>query len=177
MFCPNDNEQLEKILFHDVEVDYCPRCLGIWFEKDELRYAKDLKDEKLNWVDVDLWRDKSRFEISKSHKHCPVCRVALIETRYDESKTKIDFCKMCGGIWLDRGEFKQIINYLKNKSDYEILHHYTKNLSQELWEVFSGPETFRAELADFLTLLKLLNYKFMVQHPHITDLIENKLPK
>jgi len=37
----------------------------------------------------------------------------LMEVKYDESKTKVDFCKMCGGVWLDRGEFKQIINYLK----------------------------------------------------------------
>jgi len=84
-----------------------------------------------------------------------------------------DFCKMCGGIWLDRGEFKQIINYLKNKSDYEILNRYSKNLVSELWEVFTGPEKFRSELEDFLTLLKLFNYKFVVQYPLLNTLIED----
>jgi len=49
--CPNDNEQLERCLFHSVEVDYCPKCLGIWFDKDELRQAKDDKDKQLNgWM-------------------------------------------------------------------------------------------------------------------------------
>ena len=89
---------------------------------------------------------------------------------------KIDFCKMCSGIWLDRGEFKQIMVYLKKKADYEILHHYTKNLAKELWEVFTGPEKLRDELGDFFMLLKLLNYKFVVQHPHINNLID-ELPK
>lgn len=177
MECPNDGEQLERVLFHNVEVDYCPRCLGVWFDKDELRFAKDDKDKDLNWLDVDLWRDKGRFRISKGNKRCPVCRVGLREVRYDESKTKIDFCKMCQGIWLDRGEFKQIVNYLKNKSDYEILHHYTKSLVLQLWEVFAGPEAFREELEDFLTLLKLFNYKFMVQHPHLNQLMEDEIPK
>jgi len=177
MNCPNDNENLEKILFRGVAADYCPRCLGIWFDKDELRLAKDFRDQNLNWVDVDLWRDKGRFEVSTSKKHCPVCRAMLVETKYDDSKIKIDFCKNCQGVWLDRGEFKQIMNYLKNKSDYEILHCYTKNLIREMWEVFSGPETFREELADFFTLLKLLNYKFVVQHPHITQLLNDNLPK
>jgi hypothetical protein len=176
MNCPNDNEQLEKVLFHNVEVDYCPLCLGMWFDEDELRLAKDNKDKSLNWVDVDLWRDRGRFETFRINKYCPVCRVGLQEIRYDESKTKVDFCKKCNGVWLDRGEFKQIINYLKNKSDYGILHNYTENLLLELWEVFSGPEIFRSELADFLTLLKLLNYKFVVQHPRINELID-KLPK
>ena len=83
---------------------------------------------------------------------------------------------MCNGVWLDRGEFKQIINYLKNKSDYEILHHYTKNLIVQLWEVFSGPEGLRSELGDFLMLIKLFNYKFVTQHHFLNDMIEN-LPK
>lgn len=176
MNCPNDNEQLEKMLFYEVEVNYCLKCLGMWFDKDELRLAKDHRDKNLNWLDVDLWRDKLKFKVSRGNKHCPVCRVGLREVHYDDSKVKIDFCKMCQGIWLDRGEFKQIISYLKRKSDYEILNHYSRNLAVELWEVFSGPENFRSELEDFLTLLKLFNYKFVTQYPHLENLIDN-LPK
>lgn len=176
MDCPNHHGKLEKILFHNVEVDFCNECLGIWFDQDELRWAKDDKDKKLNWLDVDLWRDKGRFKILPGKKFCPVDHVALCEVGYDDSKVKVDFCKMCQGVWLDRGEFKQIMNYLKRKSDYEILNHYSKNISKELWEVFSGPEAFKEEISDFITLLKLFNYKFVVQHPFLNNLIEN-LPK
>jgi len=177
MECPNDKEYLEKVLFHNVEVDYCPKCLGVWFDKDELKLAKDDADKDLNWTDVDLWRDKSKFKVSIGGKQCPVCRAGLREVRYDEAKTKVDYCKMCQGVWLDRGEFKQIINYLKNKSDYEILNHYAKNLVVQLWEVFSGPATFREELEDFLTLIKLFAYKFETQYSHLNKLIEEDLPK
>ena len=163
---------MQKALFHNVEVDYCPECLGVWFDKDELRLAKDDKDSQLQWLDFDIWRDKGKFSVIKLDKRCPVCRVPFVQVRYDESKVKIDFCKRCQGIWLDRGEFHQIVTYLKRKYDYEILHHYTKNLAVQLWEVFAGPEKFRQELEDFLILLKLLNYKFVVQHPHINHLIE-----
>lgn len=176
MECPNDQEQLEKVLFHNVEVDYCPKCLGIWFDKNELRLAKDEKDKQLNWVDIDLWRDKAKFHVALGDKHCPVDRTGLMEVKYDNSKVKVDYCKMCHGAWLDRGEFKQIMNYLKNKSDYEILHHYAKNLVVQLWEVFSGPEAFRSELEDFLTLIKLFNYKFITQHPYLEGLVDS-LPK
>ncbi len=176
MNCPNDNGKLEKVLFHNVEVDYCPECLGVWFDKDELRWEKDEKDKQINWLDVDLWRDKGKFKIFSSKRYCPVCHVALCQVNYDESKVKVAFCKSCQGIWLDRGEFKQIMVYLKTKADYEILNHYAKNFVLELWEVFSGPETFRSELEDFLMLIKLFNYKFITQHPHIEDLIDS-LPK
>jgi Zn-finger nucleic acid-binding protein len=174
MECPNKHkEPLRQIYFHNVQVDYCAECLGIWFDKDELRLAKDDKDKQLNWLDFDIWRDKSRFKVSKSKKHCPACRAVLIEIKYEDSKVKIDFCKNCQGIWLDRGEFKQIMVYLRRKADYEILHKYAKNLARELWEVFSGPEKFREELEDFLMLLKLFNYKFAVQHPVLNSMIEN----
>ena len=176
MNCPNDNEKLETALFHNVEVDYCPKCLGIWFDKDELRLAKDDEDKEINWVDVDLWRDKLKFKVSHGGKHCPVDRAGLVQVKYDQSKVKVDFCKMCQGVWLDRGEFKQIVNYLKTKSDYVLLHHYTKNLVVQLWEVFSGPEGFRSELEDFLMLTKLFNYKFITQHPLLEKLIDS-LPK
>ena len=176
MECPNKHGQLEKMLFNDVEVDYCPQCLGIWFDKDELRLAKDKKDDQLKWVDFDIWRDKGKFEVANIDRRCPVDRVPLVQVTYDDSSVKIDFCKMCRGIWLDRGEFKQIMVYLKKKADYDVLNHYTKNLSKEFWEVFTGPENIREELSDFFMLLKLFNYKFVTQHPHLEKLIED-LPK
>lgn len=162
---------MQKVSFHHVEVDYCPTCLGVWFDKDELRLAKDDTDKQLNWVDFDLWRDKGKFNVVRIDKRCPVCRIPFFQVTYDQSKVRVDYCKKCKGMWLDRGEFKQIVIYLIRKSDYELLHHYTKNLVLELWEVFSGPEAFRSELEDFLMILKLFNYKFLVQHPRISALI------
>ena len=105
MNCPNNHKELEKLLFHNVEVDYCPECLGIWFEKEELRHAKDDKDEQLNWMDFDVWRDKGKFQVSPSDRRCPSCRIPFVEVGYDNSSVKIDFCKMCQGILLDRGEY------------------------------------------------------------------------
>jgi len=63
------------------------------------------------------------------------------------------------------------MEYLKDKGEYEVMHHYIKNLFGELWEVFSGPEMLRDEVLDFLTILKLLRYKFVVQHPVISQLL------
>ena len=177
MNCPNNHKEImQKVLFYNTEVDYCPECLGVWFDQDELMLAKDEKDETLNWLDFDIWRDKSRFKVARIDKRCPACRTLFFEVKYDGSKVKIDFCKHCRGVWLDRGEFKQMVVYLNRKHDYEILHHYTKNLVVQLWEVFAGPKKFREEMLDFFMVLKLLNYKFVVQHPFLNSLIED-LPK
>lgn len=159
-----------------MEVDYCPNCLGLWFEQDELQQAKDEKDKDLNWLDIDLWKEEIKFKIAKGKKLCPSCSMPLYEVNYGDSGIKVDLCNLCRGIWLDRGEFKKVIDYLREKGKKEILKSYFENLITEGAEVFTGPETFRSELSDFLTILKLLNYKFAAQHPIITKIISS-LPK
>lgn len=169
--CPQCNLQLEKSLLSGVEIDYCPRCYGLWFEEQELDSAKDAKDRDLRWLDIDLWKHEEQFQVARGQKICPADRMPLYEVRYGDSNVRVDVCNVCSGIWLDRGEFIEIIEYLREKGEYEVMHRYTKNLVSELWEVFSGPEMLRDEVVDFLTIVKLLRYKFAVQHPFISQLL------
>ena len=119
----------------------------------------------------------SKFKnISKTQKVCPVCGVPFYNVNYGDSDIEVNVCNLCRGVWLDRGEFKEIINYLKAKGKDDILNHYLKTLAEEGIEMFTGPEAFREEVRDFFKVLKLLNYKFAVQHPIITKIIE-MLPK
>ncbi len=167
MVCPICKIDLEKAILCNVGVDFCFRCLGVWFEEEELRWAKDEKDKNLKWLDIDLWKDKKKFKISSGIRLCPVCRLPLYEVYYGDSRIIVDICNICRGIWLDRGEFKRIIEYLQRKGHYEVLNNYLKNLIKEFWEIFTGPENLREEVLDFLTILKLLCYKFAIQRPTI----------
>ncbi len=176
MFCPHCKIKLNSAILNNVEIDYCSHCLGLWFEEDELRWAKDEKDKDLKWLDIDLWKDEKKFKISYGIRLCPSCRVPLYEVYYGDSGIIIDVCNLCQGIWLDRAEFKKITNWLKEKTDKEVLNNYAKNLLEEFGEIFYGPETLREEVLDFLTILKLLKYKFATQHPTISKIIL-QLPK
>lgn len=176
MLCPLCKTYLDRAVLNNVEVNFCPTCFGLWFEENELRWAKDEKDRSLRWLDIDLWQAEEKFKISPGHKLCPACRLPLYKVGYGDSKIEVDLCNLCHGIWLDRGEFKKIIQYLKRKANYEVLNNYLKNLREEFWEIFIGPETLRSEVLDFLTILKVLNYKFIIQHPVISRII-SRLPK
>ncbi len=178
MVCPNcKSKSMQKLMVLNMAIDYCNKCHGLWFDINELEFAKNKEDANINWVDIDLWRDKKKLEISQGGRLCPRCRMPLYEVQYDKSKVRVDICNLCHGVWLDRGEYKKIIKYLKDKSDYEVLNHAFKNLSQQFWEVFSGPEIFREELSDFISVLKLFCYKFDNQHPYITMTIRAFVPK
>jgi len=176
MICPFCQENLKKTIFYRVEVDYCPFCLGIFFEEDELRLIKDEKDKDLRWLDIDLWKNKEEFKVSQGKKLCPACQVPFYEIKYGDSKIKVDICSVCHGIWLDRLEFKKIIEYLKEKGNYQLLNDYFKTLTEEFKEIFVGPESLKEEIFDFLVVLKLFRYKFATQHPLITQIISS-LPK
>jgi hypothetical protein len=176
MDCPRCKIKLEKALFYNTEVDYCPRCLGMFFEEEELRWAKDEKDKNLVWLDIDLWKDERKFKLNYGIRLCPYCRLPLYEVYYGASQIIVDVCSICRGIWLDRAEFKKIMNYLREEADQKVLKEYAKSLLEEFREIFSGPETLREEIQDFLILLKLLNYKFLAQHPKIAKAIL-QLPK
>lgn len=174
--CPICRDQLESAIFHKIEVDYCEDCLGLWFEEGELREAKDSADTNLNWLDTDLWKDIKRFVISRDNKICPVCRLPLYQVNYGQSRIAVDLCNVCHGIWLDRGEFKKIMAYLKKEESFEVMNRFSEKILSEFWEIFAGPESIRSEISDFLTLAKILRYKFAAQNQDIVKAI-SELPK
>lgn len=177
MKCPtHQTEEMKKAMFYNTEVDYCSVCLGVWFSEDELRQAKDQADKSLQWLDIDLWNDATKFQIGKTAKICPTDFVPLYQVNYNHSDIKVDICNFCHGVFLDRGEFKKIISYLRAKKTDEILHHYLRSLVEEGKEIFVGPESFREEADDFMAVVKLFNDKLLVQHPALAIFIAN-LPK
>ncbi len=166
-------KEMGSFVIGKVKVDSCSQCEGLWFEADELRKAKDVELKDANWFDIDLWQDKSKFISTKDDKSCPSCHIFLYNLNYGDSKIKVDICGQCKGIWLDRGEFKKIIKYIRNKSDREVLWNYSANLVQETKEVFTGPESFLSEIADVIMLVDLFKYKFMTQHEDIARKLIN----
>jgi Zn-finger nucleic acid-binding protein len=174
--CPSCNQKLKEINFYGVKIDYCKECDGLWFEKEELDKAKDSKEEIINWLDVDLWEKKEKFQMSKKDRQCPECNLPLYEVKYGESEVKVDVCSICEGVWLDKGEFLKIVNYLKSKAGDEIVNNYGNLLIEETREVFVGPEPLKEELKDLFVLLSLFKYRFAGKHPFLAELI-SKLPK
>jgi len=187
MNCPSckTKKLSEKIKVGDVIIDRCSFCTGLWFERDELRLAKDkklkdarwmdieIKDKSLNWIEFDLWKDESKFKSEKDIRLCPHCETSLYKINYGDSGVEIDVCGVCKGIWLEKSEFKKIIKHVKDRADYEVLNNYMKSLISETKEIFIGPESIKSEIIDLLTLTKLLKYKLAAQYPVLIKVLLN----
>ena len=40
--CPVDNEEMKKEIIHNIILDCCPKCSGLWFDKNELESFEHL---------------------------------------------------------------------------------------------------------------------------------------
>lgn len=83
----------------DFTVEYCLKCKGVWFDRDELNEVMPEAIKNLK-VPRDAQQDFACL--------CPKCNTALYSFYYPQTYVTIDMCYKCGGIWFDRSEFKEI---------------------------------------------------------------------
>ncbi len=116
MLCPNCRIQMQKYRHKNAMLDHCRNCKGFWFDLGELNYTLHQKRGNLNKKRLASLK-KEGSEVTPSHidrgvKMCPRCRVPMARKNYKmRSNVFIDECPACGGVWLDKGEFKGILKY------------------------------------------------------------------
>ena len=169
MQCPCCNSELKRKSTKNIEIDECPECKGIWFEDDELRKAKDVADSDLNWMDFEIWKHKNEFKIKESPRSCPVCKTDTKAIDYGSTSTEIDYCPSCKGVWLDRGEFKKIINALEKELLTKSFSNYISATIKEVKEIITGPESILSEWKDFITVFRLMRHRMFVENPKLVD--------
>ena len=65
---------------------------------------------------------------------CPQDKESLYEIFYDNADIKVDVCKECQGVWLDSGEYENIIAFLKRTVFREDVSEYLKHLEDQIKE-------------------------------------------
>lgn len=168
MKCPDCQQTLKPIDYKGIEIDECIKCKGKWFDRDELRKAKDRTDDDLRWLDFDPFgKDAEQLSLASEGKACPKCSKKMSTLKYMDSKISIDKCPNCKGVWLDPGEFVKIIRFLEDRICTETAKTYVKDTFKQFTEIFKGPEGTVSEIKDFLAILYLLNLRIAVENPEL----------
>lgn len=173
MNCPTCSTELSTKVLGDIEVDECEKCKGVWFDTDELRKAKDLTDDNLNWMDFEIWKHEDLFKASSGDLECPKCSKSLVSIDYADTGVKVDYCPGCKGTWLDKGEFAKIIDALHKELYSKSFSDYVTSSLEEAKEIVTGPESFVSEWKDFSTVLKLLETRLFIEKPGLADAINS----
>ena len=176
MNCPKCNSQLKEIKINGAKVNCCDNCGGIWFDKDELRLVRDERDKNLSWLDFDLWNNKDELSVSGKSINCPRDGKPLFKIKCGNTEVLVDICLECHGIWLDKDELNKIISELKEKINKETIPEYIDDLSVEIGKLITHQEKIGVEAKHIAIIMKLIEYRFMSQHPDLAKAI-SKLPK
>ncbi len=102
MKCPDCQHPLILVEYREVEIDLCSHCSGCWLDGEELGFL--LHGEFRHLDEIDAVRGPT------GSRRCPLCRKRLRVGPFAESGIEVDVCTMGHGIWLDRGELKELMD-------------------------------------------------------------------
>ncbi len=177
--CPKCEATLNPEMAGTIEADQCPKCMGVWFDKDELREVKDFADADLNWLDFEIWKHEELFKTGPTSLKCATCDKAMVSLVYGETGVEVDYCPSCRATWLDEGEFRKIVDALENELLTKSLGQYVIDSVKEAKEILSGPESFVSEWKDLATIIRFMRCRLCVEHPKLhgmAETIQQQLP-
>ena len=171
--CPNDHIELQRVKLKGVNIDECSKCQGMWLDKDELKIVKNRTDENIRWINFEIFQEqKNKFEKNQTFKKCPKDHTVMNLLQYGKSKTAIEKCPHCQGVWLEKGEFEKMIRYLEKKIYPETASQYSVDALKKLLEIPQEPSHIVSEIQDFLVIIKLFEERLVVEHPWIIKVYE-----
>jgi Zn-finger nucleic acid-binding protein len=108
MNCPKcPKETMIKEVYEGVEVDRCPTCKGIFFDKGEL---KTLIDKKMGNTADTLNFSSTSDQMDKMPAFCSRCNRDMAVAK-GPGTVRVDVCQQCGGAFLDQGELATLQLY------------------------------------------------------------------
>jgi len=99
--------------YHNIELDYCSNCRGVWFDSGELELllrSQGLKESKAFFDGIVNSQEASS---SEEKRNCPMCSRKMKKTAISgQPEILIDACRNGHGLWFDGGEVTQLIQRL-----------------------------------------------------------------
>ena len=122
-----------------IVLDQCGKCGGIWCDKWELFPVEPEEAERLDPLDEGLL--KSPVAMEKETLYCPRCgdRLRLFHDPLLPSDIRLERCRRCDGIWLNRGEFGRF-KRLQKKTRNEKLGR--EDTLQKLVSAYQNPQAW-----------------------------------
>jgi len=157
--CPNCGAKLGRYELFGIQFEGCDRCRGIFLGRDGLRRLKDRHgpgEPDLRWLDDDV-EAVGRAPIAVSDRDCPRCPGhKLLTAICGDTRVLVDYCTECRGVWLDAGEFQDILQALRAKLNDMTTPEAARRVWEEIKDIWSGPEDAVSELLDAKAALSAL---------------------
>jgi len=116
MICPVCKYDMLAVEYHNIELDYCNSCKGVWFDSGELELllkSQGLEEPKAFFDDI---LNSQEAASSEKKRNCPICGRKMKKTMIGgQFEVLIDTCRDKHGLWFDGGEVAQLMRRLPGK--------------------------------------------------------------
>lgn len=119
MQCPRCHTDLIVVEYHDIELDYCPACEGLWFDHGEMELVASQMGSSIDGV-----VPRQPAETNEKNLKCPECQKAMDKRLLGTVDPVVaDVCRLCGGLWLDHGELEQVVRQYRDTADGPVIEY------------------------------------------------------
>lgn len=119
--CPHCRGVMDPREFHEVTLELCSHCEGIWFDGDDLvellRKDPQILRELCNQFDHDAPSGSVEIDLL-----CPDCEARLEKQRYlYNSPVMLETCPRCEGFWVRCDRFAEMQRWLNEGHEHSPL--------------------------------------------------------
>ena len=137
MICPKCKQDMIVVEYHQIELDHCTRCHGVWFDSGELELFLQSANLENPGVVAREIPNSPETKLLHPELKCPVCHHGMKEIAIGNPAIHVDACRQGDGLWFDGGEVHQLLGQLADKP-------LAKESAQQQITTFLG-EVFKAE--------------------------------
>ena len=113
MICPTCKHTMVAVEYHNIELDYCNDCKGVWFDSGELELLLKSQSLEESQAFFDGILNSQEAASSEKKRTCPICGYKMKKTAIGgQPEILIDACRDKHGLWFDGGEVTQLVKRL-----------------------------------------------------------------
>ena len=117
--------------FELIELDYCPKCGGVWLDSGELELVGQRAGALQQKLLAALEEEQALRREAGVKRLCPVCDSPLLQVKLKEDHpVVVDRCPRRHGLWFDKGELQAVIGAAGAEDD-NLLVQFFKDLDKD----------------------------------------------
>ena len=116
MICPVCKRDMIGVEHHQIELDYCNRCGGAWFDSGELELLLNSANPETNILSLKRILESAEAVTAEKKRKCPRCNRKMKKVNIGHPNILIDACSSGEGLWFDGGEIIKLVKQLPDKA-------------------------------------------------------------
>jgi Zn-finger nucleic acid-binding protein len=115
MRCPIEKSDMIVVEHENIELDYCLKCKGVWFDAGELELLISMLKSKGTELAKPEFLAPKDAKTAEAKRKCPICGLKMDKVWAGGTpKVLIDRCPRGDGIWFDGGELHEVLCQMDN---------------------------------------------------------------